>query len=288
MARKLGLEGYAVRGLLLDFWTWADDAATDGGLLPDLEPSDVDGELSVEGFADAMLEAGWLALGDDGLSIPEFDSYLGEKHLQRVKERLKKRRQRARKRAKVSPGDSANVPPGLSPPVPGDCPPNVPPSQNLKTSQNPTGSSRSGARAKRGADWRAILAETQFGSVAAHPGFTDGFAEFVAYRAEQKLKPWVERTYRAQFRLAKKDPAGFLAALDEAQTRGWQGHRFGKDGPVRQSGIPASASKPSGRMNASDAADLWLSQHGGSQAAQKPREAEAEEERQLRLLGGAG
>ena len=285
MARKLGLEGYAVRGLLLDFWTWADDAATDGGFLPDLGPADVDDELGVEGFAEAMLEAGWLALEGVGLSIPEFASYLGDKHQKREKEKLKKRRQRARKRAEVSPGDNANVPPGLSPPVPGDCPPNVPPTERVNTSQNPSGSSR-GTRAAR-PDWRTDLEATEFAFLEQHPGFVEAWTRWVEYRREARLVTWKPVTYRAMWRKGKKfGVAALVEAIDQAISVGWAGlfpEKHARPGALP----PESPSKPSGRMNASDAAKVWRTQQRAAQAASEPREVQAEDSPQLRLLGGA-
>ncbi len=294
MARQLGIEPAHVRGLLLDFWMWADEAASDDGLLPGLEPADVDDELGFAGFADAMLEASWLALEDDGLSIPEFDSYLGEKHRKRVKERQKKQRYRARKATSVSPVDTPECPPGTdrhvpggqSPPVPGglstECPRNVPPSQPSSTSQNPSGSSR-GTRGAR-PDWRTDLEATEFAGLRHHPGFVEAWERWVDYRREARLVTWKPVTYRAMWRKGKKfGAAALVEAIDQAISVGWAG-LF----PQKASqGSPTAPSARSSGMNAADAAEAWRSQQRAARAASEPRDVEAEAAGSLRLLGEA-
>lgn len=245
MARDLGIEPAHVRGLLFDFWTWADDAANEVGFLHDLALSDVDDEIGVEGFAEAMVGVEWLATVKGGLTVPEFDSYLGEKHRKRVSERKRKRDYRARKALEMSHG--------TVPDVPRDCPTlshGTVPEMSTQTSPlnsdapNPTGSTHLGARggaldspapepvkkpSSKGKpkapafDWREDLKATEFKALALHPGFEDAWAGWLEQRRALKIKPLTQASIKSTWRKWKADPEGCVAAIEFSTAQNYQG-----------------------------------------------------------------
>lgn len=92
-------------GRLFLVWTWA-DKQSDDGVIRGVELADVDDEAGCEGFADAMIQVGWLVVDGDTISFPGFGDHNGQTAKTRAKESLKKQRQRRSKgtsRGQVSP-----------------------------------------------------------------------------------------------------------------------------------------------------------------------------------------
>jgi len=73
MAGILNLDCDAVVGKLLRVWGWFDKHTVDGNAK---SPSSiVDQVARTTGFADAMVAAGWLTIGDGLISVPNFDKH---------------------------------------------------------------------------------------------------------------------------------------------------------------------------------------------------------------------
>ena len=89
LARELGIDRAHAVGLCVRFWGWADSNTSDGNL-PGMTPADLDSIMGVEGFARAMVLAGWLVTDNWGLIIPNHDRHNGANAKKRA---LKNRRQ---------------------------------------------------------------------------------------------------------------------------------------------------------------------------------------------------
>ncbi len=89
VARELGVTRLYAVGMCVRFWGWADSNTVDGNL-PNMTPADLDEVMGVQGFARAMMLAGWLVADERGLLIPNHDRHNGANAKQRA---LKNRRQ---------------------------------------------------------------------------------------------------------------------------------------------------------------------------------------------------
>lgn len=326
MASRLGVTAFDVVGRLHEFWSWSQDHTSDG-LLPRASTALIDAVVELPGFAEAMLEAGWLELVDDEIPfIPDWDTWNGRGAKRRLQDTKRKR-------------DVRSESPSTTPPRPKSaaCPQDV---RKMSASEadkkrttgqdstvqkkraeegdapNPSGSTHLGARGgaldspapepvkkpsskakpkakKRGpVDWRKLIAEPEFAALASDAAFVKAFEDFIPYREAVKGNdPWLEQTYRAQFKLALREgPARYIDALAEASERGWKGHQLGKEFSRTCRDQPRPASKPlhahGGKMNAADAAEVWRAQRAAQGASQDgPRDVEVESP--FRLLGGA-
>jgi hypothetical protein len=76
MARELHMSRPATIGHLIIFWSWADKNTADGTLVASREIIDT---LTTEGFANALINVGWLDFTDDGeiAHIPNYDRHNG-------------------------------------------------------------------------------------------------------------------------------------------------------------------------------------------------------------------
>jgi len=77
IAAALDLSEDEVVGKLLRFWIWGDQQTKDGNA-PGVTKTFLDRYLGVTGFAAAMQEAGWLDIGNAGISIPNFERHISE------------------------------------------------------------------------------------------------------------------------------------------------------------------------------------------------------------------
>jgi hypothetical protein len=77
MAERLGIDPDAVVGKLIRVWVWADQQTTNGNA-PSVTRLLLDRATNVSGFADAMINVGWLVESDDGLTFPNFDRHNGK------------------------------------------------------------------------------------------------------------------------------------------------------------------------------------------------------------------
>ena len=77
IAGQLGIDPDAVVGKLLRVWAWFDDQ-TETGNAPTVTKSLLDRRVSVTGFCDAMILAGWLLDDGETISLPNFDRHNGK------------------------------------------------------------------------------------------------------------------------------------------------------------------------------------------------------------------
>lgn len=123
IAQALSMDRRMVAGCLMQLWEWADDNVDFSvhvvseicpqsvrGLsetcpetvheesafchLPFLEPSFVDELLCVDGFADAMIKAGWLHHSDAGLTFPNAERHNGKSAKKRAIDNIRKQMDR--------------------------------------------------------------------------------------------------------------------------------------------------------------------------------------------------
>jgi hypothetical protein len=94
MAETLGLDEFAVVGRLHVLWGWADSQSRDGHARGVTEKW-IDRKVQRDGFAEAMVAAGWLLLRDGGIKFPNFDRHNGETAKQRGLATIRKKKSRA-------------------------------------------------------------------------------------------------------------------------------------------------------------------------------------------------
>jgi hypothetical protein len=76
MAEILEIDPNHVLGSLISVWVWMDKQLKDCNA-KNVTKLLLDRCAHITGFADAMLQVGWLVQGDDGLGVPNFDRHLG-------------------------------------------------------------------------------------------------------------------------------------------------------------------------------------------------------------------
>lgn len=94
-----GLDRFGVVGRLLEIWAWFDSHTEDGNAVG-VTKAFIDAKVSVTGFCDAMIKAGWIKeIGGEcnGLSVTDFTKHMGASAKKRLKNA--KRVQNHRKRA---------------------------------------------------------------------------------------------------------------------------------------------------------------------------------------------
>ena len=94
MADRLGIDADAVVGKLVRIWIWADQQTVNGNARS-VTKALLDRCAGVTGFADAMMEAGWLVAVDGGVSFVNFDRHNGETAKKRAQTARRVQRHRA-------------------------------------------------------------------------------------------------------------------------------------------------------------------------------------------------
>lgn len=94
IARATRLQTYAVVGRLHTLWSWADTHTTDGRV-DGIDAAWIDKYLERKGFAEAMVQAGWLTIDADGIEFPKYTDHNGET----AKSRAQSQRRQAKKRS---------------------------------------------------------------------------------------------------------------------------------------------------------------------------------------------
>jgi hypothetical protein len=77
IAKRTGLDRFAVVGRLHAVWAYA-DSVTECGEIPYLDEGDIDKMVDHDGFADAMRQVGWLEVRDASIVIPAFETHNGK------------------------------------------------------------------------------------------------------------------------------------------------------------------------------------------------------------------
>lgn len=99
LAEILSIDQDAAFGKCIRIWMWADQQSVDGNALS-VTKAFLDRLVFCNGFADALVQVGWLSAGDQTLSIPNFERHNGQS--------AKKRAQSGKRVAKHRDGN-ANV-----------------------------------------------------------------------------------------------------------------------------------------------------------------------------------
>lgn len=86
-----------VVGALVQLLCWA-DGMTGNGELPGLTPEDIDLEIGFDGLGQALIDAGWLELFEDGLRFRAWDTHNGESAKKRALDARRSARLRDRKK----------------------------------------------------------------------------------------------------------------------------------------------------------------------------------------------
>lgn len=76
IADRVGLDEFAVVGRLHALWVWADAQSRDGHA-HSVTKMWVNRKVQRDGFAEAMVDVGWLAVESNGISFPNFENHNG-------------------------------------------------------------------------------------------------------------------------------------------------------------------------------------------------------------------
>jgi len=110
IAEAFDIDPDAAFGKLFRVWAWFDQH-TENGNAPTVTKTLINRITSVIGFADAMVDAGWLVQTDDGLEVPNFERHNGETGKKRA---LTAKRQ-AKHKNKVNEKGNGKVTPAALP-----------------------------------------------------------------------------------------------------------------------------------------------------------------------------
>ncbi len=98
LSAKTGLDEYSVVGRLVKFWSWL-DKHTEDGRIPFCDSvtslSRLDSMFEAQGFAQAMIDIGWLDVSDGWVTIPHFDRWNGATAKKRAKDAIRQREHRS-------------------------------------------------------------------------------------------------------------------------------------------------------------------------------------------------
>lgn len=93
MSFTLKADPRLIAAICMEVWEWVDGETTDGHL-PGCGLDYLDSIARLQGFGAAMAKAGWVSVGDDGITIPNFDRHNGASAKRRAaaSESMRKRR----------------------------------------------------------------------------------------------------------------------------------------------------------------------------------------------------
>ena len=83
-------------GACVSFWLWA-TSETEDGHLSDCSQGVIDDAVGIQGFAQHLIEVGWLEEDGEGMFIPNYDRYMGRSAKQRVLAAERARQSRAKR-----------------------------------------------------------------------------------------------------------------------------------------------------------------------------------------------
>lgn len=192
-------------GKLMKVWRWFDQH-TDGGNAHGVTLSLLDRVIGVTGFAQAMVNVGWLSVTDFGLTLPNFDRHNGDT--------AKTRAQTAKRVAKSKSNAKGNAQVTQAP-----LPDALPREEKEKSNTSSLRSEVEPPR-KRSAPVLKPVATVDELVQAGFPPETA--AEFIAHKASMKA-PLTERAWRDH--LAEAEKAGWtpLQAAEKVMAKSWKG-----------------------------------------------------------------
>ncbi len=106
IAGKIGLDEFAVVGRLQYLWAWFDAQSRDGHAIGVTEAW-VNRKVQCDGFAQAMVSAGWLIVHADGLEVPNFDRHNGDTAKTRALGTKRKQKERSKDESHASVSDES-------------------------------------------------------------------------------------------------------------------------------------------------------------------------------------
>jgi len=110
MAARLGIDPDSVSGKLLRIWAWASRNCNADGVTSVTVMYCIDRLTAVTGFADSMVEAGWLTVDGDKLVFPNFDRHCSKPAKLRADTNRRVSKMRAKRNAQTVT-DVTNVTP---------------------------------------------------------------------------------------------------------------------------------------------------------------------------------
>lgn len=94
IAAKLDIDPDAVAGKLIRVWSWASRNCHGDGVTKTSSKRAIDRAANVTGFADSMIDVGWLSESGDELKFPNFDRHNSETAKERGLAFIRKQKQR--------------------------------------------------------------------------------------------------------------------------------------------------------------------------------------------------
>lgn len=101
MSSELELSEVWIVGALFKLWCWADQHTEDGNA-KGVTKMWLDRYIGIDGFADALINAGWLLVSGKQLTIPNFERHNGKPAKQRAKGNLRVKAHRERNGTSVT------------------------------------------------------------------------------------------------------------------------------------------------------------------------------------------
>jgi hypothetical protein len=96
MASTLGVDVLSVVGMLFAFWAWADAHLTDGRA-KGVTTKWIDEKVRYDGFAGALIAAGWLVATESGIEIPKYERHNGTSAKKRAENTQRQRSSREKR-----------------------------------------------------------------------------------------------------------------------------------------------------------------------------------------------
>jgi len=94
ISNECGISEDEVVGKLVRLWGWADQHLSRNGHAQSVTRNWLDRYVRRDGFADAMVTAGWLRIADDGIEFPDFDKHNTQTGKERALALRRKHRER--------------------------------------------------------------------------------------------------------------------------------------------------------------------------------------------------
>jgi hypothetical protein len=114
IARDLGCGRAAAIGACFRLWTLGNNFTVDGSL-PSYDSTTIDAMVEIKGFAAIMETIGWLVVGTDGLTIPDFDKWNSQGAKRRLKENQRKAAAKAKARGRRGASHAEHLRPNCAP-----------------------------------------------------------------------------------------------------------------------------------------------------------------------------
>lgn len=246
IAAALNLDPEIVFTKCFKLWRWADSNTVDGRI-PKVTSVIVDALVHSTGFAQALIEVGWLQVREGSLVIPHFGRHMG----QPAKKRAQHRKRGSKPAKKLKPDDSEGVCACALPAL--YLRENDPTSSLLSyppESLDEGGGEKVGNGAKRSRDGPLLPSNIDT------PEFRAAWSEWQQFRAERRSSLTPSTVRKQLTLLSREGPARAVEMIGRSILNGWMGLYPEKTGgsngtangntrPGVGSGVRISTPKPS-------------------------------------------